>query len=670
MRDVPKSDFFSLISNLEDLIPKIDSRVDKSFSNSDSEKPDLNFDSDDDDMQELLRLTESRGKEPNIYQLIDENKLEEIKSLIAKNGDVLNVKDQSKSFPILYAIKNKKYDIALEFIKSDERVLKQKDEQDFNPFFYAIFFENMDLVDHIMKTKPEIVDEKCKEDYLPIFYAIRKEKNACAIHIINQNPQILQQKDSDGSSLLKYAIKCENLEMINFFIEHDKESLKDTENHPIFFAIANNKIKALEEILKLCPESLEYENDLRLNPLLFLIQKYLENELRGEDLKDIKSLINVIYKNQFKSPSDISEEEFKSLTDYYKDFMPVMFGYTKFDFGSLPQTRSETYKNLLSELSKEVTEEMDQNKKLLLDLIKKTEDQIDILEPIITDKENIFIYDSKMLRHLSYFVFHVDKLTNKLTHISYCDGNFFNENDLLDKESDYIWGVKKYPVSIDIEFTEEFVQDFLSNNARNKTINALIKQFNLKRMIDENKNSIVDNCEERLIPTKIQNKRNCAYKSTKILWRYIASLQNPELNFYLKEERDLFLGGDGDKNPEQLDSVVDERILFKEIKVGLAGKAIQNLYDLCDNFDVDSDKINPDLKKYLQNQIQKLFDNVEAQSENKIAKILDDPSSDQKEIEIHQRIQSLVSPKRSMTPIQDDVSRVVKKAKLTEVVLT
>lgn len=668
MRDVPKFQFFSSISNLEDLIPKIDSRVDKSFSNSDSEKPYLNFDSDD-DMQELLSLTESKGKEPNIYQLIDENKLEEIKSLIAKNGDVLNVKDQSKSFPIFYAIKNKKYDIALEFIKSDEGILKQKDDAGFNPFFYAIFYNNLDLIDYIIEKKPEIVDEKCKEEYLPIFYAIKKEKNAFAIRIINRNPQILKQKDSDGSGLLEYAIKCENLEMIKFFIEHDKKSLKDTENHPIFYAIANNKIKALEEILKLCPESLEYENDLHLNPLLFLIQKYLENELRGEDLKDIKSLINVIYKNQFNSPSDISEEEFKSLTDYYKDFMPVMFGYTKFDFGSLPQTRSETYKNLLSELSKEVTEEMDQNKKLLLDLIKKTEDQINIFEPIITDKENIFIYDSKMLRHLSYFVFHVDKLTNKLTHISYCDGNSL-KNDFLDKESDYIWGVKKYPVCIDIEFTKEFVQDFLSNNTRNKTINALIKQFNLKRMIDKNSDSIVDPCEERLIPTKIQNKRNCAYKSTKILWRYIASLQNPELNFYLKEERNLFLGGDGDKNPEQLDSVVDERILFKEIKVGLAGKAIQNLYDLCDNFDVDSDKINPDLKIYLQNQVQKLFDNVEAQSENKIAKILDDPFSDQKEIEIHQRIQSLVSPKRHMMPIQDDVSRVVKKAKLTEIVLT
>ena len=70
MRDVPKSNFSPLRSNLKDSIPKIDSRVDKSFSNSDSEEPDLNFDSDD-DMQELLRLTESKGKEPNIYQLID-----------------------------------------------------------------------------------------------------------------------------------------------------------------------------------------------------------------------------------------------------------------------------------------------------------------------------------------------------------------------------------------------------------------------------------------------------------------------------------------------------------------------------------------------------------------------------------------------------------------------
>ena len=181
---------------------------------------------------------------------------------------------------------------------------------------------------------------------------------------------------------------------------------------------------------------------------------------------------------------------------------------------------------------------------------------------------------------------------------------------------------------------------------------------------------IVDPHVEGSIPTKVQNKRNCAYKSTKILWRYIASLQNPELNFYFKEVQESFSETDKSTNPEQLDSVVDERILFKEIKVGLAGKAIQNLYDLCDNFDVDSDKINPDLKKYLQNQVQKLFDNVELQSKNKIAKILRDPSPDQKEIEIHQRIQSLVSPKRSMTPIPDDEAQVVKKAKLAEVVLT
>ena len=668
MRDVPKSDFFSLISNPKDSIPNIDSGVDKSLPNSDSEKPNLNFDSDD-DMQELLSLTESKDKEPNIYQLIDENKLEEIKSLIAKDATVLNVKDQSKSFPIFYAIKNKKYDIALEFIKSDERVLKQKDEQDFNPFFYAIFFENMDLVDHIMKTKPEIVDEKYKEEYLPIFYAIRKEKNACAIHIINQNPQILQKEDSYDWSLLEYAIKCENLEMIKFFIEHDEESVNDKKNHPIFFAIANNKPKALEEILKLCPESLECENDLYLNPLLFLIEKYLENEILGEDLNDIKSLINVIYKKQFKSENDISEEELRSLKDYFKDFMPVMFGYTKFDFGSLPQTRPKIYKNLLLELSQEVAEEMDQSKKLLLDSINKTGDQINIFEPIITDKENIYIYDSKMLRHLSYFVFHVDKLTNKLTHISYCDGNNIS-NNWFSKKKDYVWGVKKYKVCKDIKFTEEFVQDFLSINSRNKTIVELINQISEKSIRDKDENVIVDPHVEGSIPTKVQNKRNCAYKSTKILWRYIASLQNPELNFYFNEVQESFSETDKSTNPEQLDSVVDERILFKEIKVGLAGKAIQNLYDLCDNFDVDSDKINPDLKKYLQNQVQKLFDNVELQSKNKIAKILRDPSPDQKEIEIHQRIQSLVSPKRSMTPIPDDEAQVVKKAKLAEVVLT
>jgi ankyrin repeat protein len=629
-------------------------------------------DSGDEDstMKELFGLinSENQDDEPDIYQLIDENKLEKIKELIAKNGGVLNQKEKSKSFPIFYAIKNKKNDIALEFIKSDEGILEQKDDGGFNPFFYAIFYNNLDLIDYIIEKKPEIIDEKFEGDYFPIFYAIKKQKNTCAIRIINQNPQILQQKDIDGSSLLDYAIKCENLEMIKFFIEHDQESLKDTEKHPIFYAIDNNKIKALEEILKLCPESLEYENDLRLNPLLFLIQKYLENELLGEDLKDVKSLINVIYKKQFNSENDISEEELQSLADYYKDFMPAMFGYTKSDFGSQPLTRSKIYKNLLSQLSQEVAEEMDQNKKLILDSINKTADQINVFEAIVTDKENIFIYESGIRRHLSYFVFHVNKITNKLTHISYCDGNN-TENDWLDKERDYIWGVKKYKVCKDIEFTEEFVEDFLSINSRNKTIRTLFDQIAEGNIRDKSGDVILDSLVEHSIPTKIQNKRNCAYKSTKILWRYIASLQNSELNFYLKEERDLFLGNDEGKNSEQLDSVVDERIIFKEIKAGLVDNAIQNLFELVRSFEDEKDKINPDLKIYLQERIQKLFDEIEVYSKDKITKIPKDPPPDQKEIKIYQRIQSLVSPKRSMTPIKDDndVHRVVKKAKLVEV---
>jgi ankyrin repeat protein len=627
----------------------------------------------DSDEEELLRLignSENVDQEPNIYRLIDENKLEEIKSLIAKDGDVLNVKDQTCGFPILYAIKNGNNAIVIEFIRSNKEVLKQKDDKGFNPFFYAIFYNNLDLIDYIIEKKPEIIDEKFGEDYFPIFYAIKKQKNACAIHIINQNPQILQKKDIDGSSLLDYAIKCENLEMIKFFIEHDQESLKDPEKHPIFYAIANNKIKALEEILKLCPESLEYENDLRLNPLLFLIQKYLENQLLGEDLKDVKSLINVIYKKQLNSENDISEEELQSLADYYKDFMPAMFGYTKSDFGALPLTRSKIYKNLLSQLSQEVAKEMDQNKKLLLDSINKTADKINVFEAIETDKENIFIYESGIRIHLSYFVFHVNKITNKLTHISYCDGNN-TKNDWLDNERDYIWGVKKYKVCKDIEFTEEFVEDFLSINSRNKTIGAFFNQIAEGKIRDKSGDIILDSLDECSIPTKIQNKRNCAYKTTKIMWRFIAILHNPELNFYLKEDRDLFLENDEGKNSEQSDSVVDERIIFKEIKAELVEKAIQNLFELVRSFEDEKDKINPDLKIYLQEKIQKLFDEIEVHSEEKIAKILDEPSPNQKEIKIHQRIQSLVLPKRSMSPIQDDDGhRVVKKAKLAEVGLT
>ncbi len=83
-------------------------------------------DSDKEELSRLIGNSEKADQWPNIYRLIDENKLEEIKSLIAKNADVLNVKDQSRDFPILYAIKNGNNDIALEFIRSTKRFLSKK----------------------------------------------------------------------------------------------------------------------------------------------------------------------------------------------------------------------------------------------------------------------------------------------------------------------------------------------------------------------------------------------------------------------------------------------------------------------------------------------------------------------------------------------------------------
>ncbi len=462
--------------------------------------------------------------------------------------------------------------------------------------------------------------------------------------------------------------------MIEFIINTKPEIIDEKYDEglpPIFYAIANNKLEALEEILKLCPESMEYESEVGLNPLFTSIGEYLESEARAKDSTNIKSLINMIYKKQFKAENNISEEELKSLIDYFEDCSPIMLGYSKINFGAYPQTRLKIYENLFSEIGQEVAEDMDRNKKLLLDSIDKTSKHINVFEPIEIDKENLFIYESNIKKHLSFFVFHVDKVTNKLTHISYCEGNYICDLDNHEYEEDYIYGVKKYEVNKDIEFSEEFVQNFLATNTKNKSLSDFFNKLLNPDLLDKDGDSIVGPDVDYSIPTKMQSRRNCAYKSTKVLWRYLASLQNPEMNFYLQNDRKLFLETDESKKPEDIESLVDERITFKEIKGDLVAKALKNLSELRKNLDsVSDEKINPALKTYLQNQIQKLFEGVEVRSAKKIADIISDEITDKKEAKIHERIKSLVSPKLSMTPIQDDADRVAKRPKLTEVVLT
>ena len=554
------------------------------------------------------------GELTPIFFAIDNDKKEVLEIILKKCPEVLEQKfGDGELTPILFAIhENKQFAVESILKEIPNAIIHRHPEYD-TPIFFAIFKENISAIDYILRTHPEGLEQKSSDgDYSPILYAISENSQKILKYFLNTNPQLINQLDEDYGYPVFFAILCRNKEIVDYFFEKNPLLLfqEFNQNTPFEYAFG------------------VYLNDKKNNS---------PNEIAKS-----KSILNSIYQKHFQTTRDISDRELEILEEYYTNFSHLAVGYSEYGYSFTESSEIAIYKSILGKMlnAKNPSDDTIDNKDpqiLFAELSLKTMDSVNSYEnPMKFANERIYIFNSGINDHVSYFTFHVNHESNMITDISYCDGNpITTEHNYISDRSYLNGGARKFNLDPPIEFSKKFVDNFLQNNSQGKKMKEFYQALQTEglKIVNPLNPELIQNLKistpEFYIPTTHQYRENCSFKSLKILLRYIAKSENPELDF-------------SSRHLNMVERKIDGTGIYKKFKSDLTISAIENLKILKEKL-LEMSDINEDLIAHLNIRIYQIMEIILKNAHRKIEANKDDPKL-KEELKIHQEIAKLSQP--------------------------
>ena len=406
--------------------------------------------------------------------------------------------------------------------------MDRKDENGLTPVFHAIWFDKLDALEKIIKARSAVLDQKSKNGFTPVFHAI-KEGNVDALEkIISASTEVLDRKDENGLTPVFHAIWLDKLDALEKIIKARSAVLDQKDKSgltPVFYAIDRGKLDALKKILETSEGALEQKNQQGENPILYSLNTYSNNPSDSN-----KKILKLIFQKQF--GRDLQDEEIKNLVEFVNNYNFLKLFYNEYGQAMFDNNLKSILTNVLP---REAELEGELSKKLLkiYQKIAEAREKPSIIEchDASGDKTKLHIHYSQLNKHASYFIFHVND-QNKLTMISYCDGNrAFPEQEIIRRDgarSPYINGVTTFELTQPQDFNQKFAEDFIKKNSKKREVVEFYSQeFSPEKLASEEKEifGIKFSKITHSIPTKMQSRGNCSLKSSNILARFLLTHQ-------------------------------------------------------------------------------------------------------------------------------------------------
>lgn len=198
---------------------------------------------------------------------------------------------------------------------------------------------------------------------------------------------------------------------------------------------------------------------------------------------------------------------------------------------------------------------------------------------------NFYVHSSKIDGHASYFVFEVDKNTQNINAISYCDGNPISADRIINDNQ--INGVTTFRVKNDLKFSQRYVDDFIANNSQG------VSQGNFYNKLKNNSLNFlqaeVDQYKkEHSVECQKSKRGNCGIKSINIMQRFLI---DKTTDISSQDQKDLYKDFKKQLTLSSLNQVV-----------AITNKAFASDYPPFNRIGSDPLKTNAlsSLKKYLQ----------------------------------------------------------------------
>lgn len=357
-----------------------------------------------------------------------------------------------------------------ELIDICPEILQINTKTDETPSSYA--FDNPECLQLIIENNPDFFSQIVRNENI-VFYAVQIEASDALKVMIRYKPDIVEERDSFNNTIIFEALRKIDLKSfkaiieVNFEVLFQKNSSEDT---PVFYAFKHRKdLKFFEEILRLVDREtikkiLQQENKIGEIPICKMMEFYSLNPTEN-NLKILKS----VYKIQF--GKQLEDDEIKNLVDFIKNL-----NYLKVISNNNYSLKTKYIENIFRSFLNDYpfAEQDFEDGNVFIKIVKIYQDILEDKKlafsfPNQDGKESKFyIHHAGFNNHQSYFIFHVNE-QNKLTAISYCDDYLFH-NYKKTENSDYINGITTYQSRKDIEFTKNFVTDFLEVHSKGKKI--------------------------------------------------------------------------------------------------------------------------------------------------------------------------------------------------------
>ena len=365
---------------------------------------------------------------------------------------------------------------------------------------------------------------------------------------------------------------------------------------PIFFALNDpcmddKYLQTIKTIVEAYPQILEQEDENKNIPIIKIVELYDDNPSKKN-----KNLLQDIFELQFRRK--LEDDVIENLVNFVRNMHLLKLIYE--DSGQVLK-ENNLKKILCSTIISEDVEEDDLIKKLASIYQKICQEEIDeiIFFNKNDEKNSLHIFNSDMKDHSSYFIFHVNE-KNKLTAISYCDGNeVYDERKI--ESTEYIYGATTYILKVQEDFSRDKMKEFIKRNFKEKDFD------NLCEKISE------INCLETIysIPTKAQIKENCTFKSVNVLVRFLLEYQYQEkiFDFDLENSRPSGIGHKAYKKlKETLVQNASENLILSAEKLG---EDFCNQVKLSENIKIfleKSSKKKTPATRFSQSSVEKLTD--------------------------------------------------------------
>lgn len=212
-------------------------------------------------------------------------------------------------------------------------------------------------------------------------------------------------------------------------------------------------------------------------------------------------------------------------------------------------------------------------------------------------QSNFYVRSSKINGHASYFVFEVDKNTQNIKAISYCDGNPISADRIIDDNQ--INGVTTFRVNNDLKFSQTYVDNFIKKNSRNVSQNNFYKKLRSNKL-NFLQASVNQNAKEHSVECQQSKRGNCGIKSINIMQRFLIDQTENRSD---QEKKELYKDFKKQLTLTSLDQLVT-----------MTNKAFDKDYPPYQEIAKDPLKINAieSLKKYSQKALNKGDEQAEA----------------------------------------------------------